>query len=137
MEKIKVLALNVKDNFKNWIDTRGGVSVWHTVNLSNPGAGYVFTPFRDIDGSENEKPRWDLALKEVVKDIDRFLFAKSAKEVKRIRIYVRMGSQGTMLKLTDSSTDRLYKALDLFPGSFYKFENDEAVIYMPEFEEET
>jgi hypothetical protein len=63
------------------------------------------------------------------------------KEVKRIRIAVRMGSQGFSLKLTDASSDKVTRALSQLSEALgrdvcYHHEYDETVITVPVFEGE-
>lgn len=139
MEKIPVFRPNVKSLFQKWIESRGGVAVWKSVNLSNPGESLAFTPALDQFGIENDNPRWDLRRQEIITDIKRFSFSKKNTEVKRVKVCTRVGSQGLMLKFTDGTMKRINSAFNKFPGSFYDIDKftGEAVFYMPEFEEET
>ena len=136
MDKIDVLAPGSRPKFEDWITNRDGVSVWVNMSLSGPLCGTNFTPRLDKDGKEFGSPHWSLGLKETVRDIARFRFAKAMREVRRLRIAVRMGSQGLMLKLTDHSSRKVRAALDKAgPDAGYHFEGDEAVITVPEWEE--
>lgn len=128
----------VSEKFAEWIKTRGGVAVWENLNLSNPGAGLMFTPANDKDGKPIGKPHWSVGLLEVCKSLEDFKFIKEMKEIKRFRVAIRRGSEGLMLKLTDHSTDKLHKALDKIKDetgeeACYRFDYDtqEAVIELP------
>lgn len=146
MIKIRVLVPGAREKFESWIATRGGVQVWNNVNLSDPGAGQVFTPaleevkVPEENGGINmvpyHKPRWTHERGEVVTDINRFEFVKAWKEIKRFRVALRMGSQGTMIKLTDGSSAKVRKFEESHPGAYYRFdyETQECVFEMPEME---
>jgi hypothetical protein len=138
---IEVTVPGVRAKFEDWIKTRGGILVWENVNLSNPGAGPMFTPVRDAEGKTNCKnspPHWTHRFHETCTDIKDFKFVKEMCEVNRFRVAVRMGSQGLMVKLTDASTKKLHKALDKAKektgqDASYRFDYDtqEAVIEVP------
>lgn len=123
-----------QEKFAAWIKDRGGVAVWPNVNLSDPGKGPTFTPVV-TDGKPTPRPHWSVASEpaEIVTNIDRFKFL-TLKEVDRFHVAVRVGSQGTMLKLTDASSAKLRKRLDKYgDGARYHFDFDsqEAVIEVP------
>jgi hypothetical protein len=44
--------------FRDWIARRGGVAVWHSINLSNIGASWS-TPALREDGTPTPKPTWE------------------------------------------------------------------------------
>ena len=46
--------------FADWIANRGGVAVWRSVNLSNPGASWS-TPALTVEGEPTPKPTWQAA----------------------------------------------------------------------------
>ncbi len=128
----------VRPKFEEWLKDRGGVAVWENLDLSNPGAGLMFTPANDKDGKPSGKPHWSVGLLEVCKSLEDFKFIKEMKEVRRFRVAIRRGSQGLSLKLTDASTDKLHKALDKVKDetgqeACYRFDYDtqEAVIEAP------
>jgi hypothetical protein len=136
MDKIDVLAPGSRPKFEEWIAKRDGVAVWENVSLSGPLHGTTFTPRLDKDGKEYGSPHWSLGLKETIRDIARFRFAKAMREVRRLRIHLRMGSQGLIIKLTDHSSKRVRAAMDKAgKDAGYHFEGDEAVITVPEWEE--
>ena len=121
--------------FKTWLETRGGIAVWPSINLSNPDASWS-TPALNEDGTPMTKPTWqaaneperiitDIADVEVVID----------KEVKRFRVGIRTGSQGMMLKVTDGGSRRIRAAVEKAgKGAYYIFDygTQEAVILAPE-----
>lgn len=138
---IEVTVPGVRAKFEDWIKTRGGILVWENVNLSNPGAGAMFTPVRDAEGKTNCKnspPHWTHRYHETCTKIKDFKFVKEMCEVNRFRVAVRMGSQGLMVKLTDASTKKLHKALDKAKektgqDASYRFDysTQEAIIEVP------
>jgi hypothetical protein len=145
MEKpYEVHVPGARAKFEDWIANRGGILVWENVDLSNPGAGNMFTPVRDAEGKPNDTnqpPNWTHRYKETCTKIKDFRFVKEMKEVKRFRVAVRMGTQGLMIKLTDGSTKKLHKALDKVKeetgqDAMYRFDysTQEAVIEVPVWE---
>ena len=127
----KIAVLDCKDKFKEWIDKRGGITIWKNINLSNPGAGEMFTPALTTEGKEYPKPSFTVSFHETVKDLSKFIFVKEIKEVKRIKVAIRKSSNGLILKLTTPSTNKLQKALAKYgDNSRYHFDYDrqEAVI---------
>lgn len=91
----------------DWIKNRGGILVWESVNLSNPGASWT-TPALDEQGNPSRKPTWEAANEPARKitsadEVD----VVTAKEVKRFHVGVRMGSLGMSLKVTDGGTRRI------------------------------
>ncbi len=121
MEKIEVLTPGCREKFEEWIKCRGGVKVWRNLDLSNCGAGPIFTPaLKEVEvplenGGMNmipyPKPSWRVDNGEVVTDISRFRFVKGFKEFKRIRVALRRGD-GLIFCLTDGSQRKVDKALD-------------------------
>ena len=91
----------------DWLKTRGGILIWESVNLSNPGASWT-SPATVEDGSPYPKPNWQCGNTPArhitdIADVD----VTTAKEVKRFHVAVRMGSQGMSLKVTDGGTRRI------------------------------
>jgi len=123
-----------------WIKNRGGIAIWRSVNLSNPGASWT-TPATirkgDCTGQEGDdivpypKPSWQTESKpsniiDSVEDID----VSYDVEVKRFRIGLRRSGVG--FKVTDAGTRRIRKEVEKAgKGSFYRFDYDsrEAVIF--------
>jgi hypothetical protein len=91
-----------------WLKTRGGIAVWKSANLSNPGK-QAMSPVNNPEGKPYNKPDdWELSdVPEIVTDIADVEVSDEDKEVKRFHVGVRRGSQGTMLKLTDAATARV------------------------------
>jgi hypothetical protein len=121
MKKIDVYTLGAREKFEAWIKDRGGVKVWRNINLSNPGAGPIFTPAYeetqvDMDSfganmrAPYPKPSWRVDNGEVITDITRFRFAKGFKEFKRIRVALERGS-GYNYRLTDGSQRKVDRAM--------------------------
>ena len=139
MEKpYEVFVPGVRETFEDWIANRGGVAVWENRNLSNPGAGLSYTPALSEAGNPSIPPHWSRCLLEVCKSIKDFRFVSAFKEVRRLPVSLRWGSQGFMLKLTDASTKKLRRALDKVgeetgQEACYRFDYDtqEAVIEVP------
>jgi hypothetical protein len=121
--------------FLNWIRTRGGLALFNTLDLSNPGQSWT-SPVRDPLGNVVSKPhayantapyRTITSTDEVMVHLD--------KEVKRFHVAIRMGAQGLKIKLTDASTDRVNKAVEKAgDGAYHLFDYDtqEAIIMAPE-----
>lgn len=120
----------------DWLRTRGGIAIWDSVNLANPGQTWT-TPIRNADGTpRTEKPHWsaggiirtltDPAEVEVV----------VPKEVNRFHVAVRMGGNGLVLKLTDASSRRVRRAVERAEvqhgNAWYEFDyaTQEAVIFV-------
>ena len=118
----------------NWLQTRDGLAIWMSINLSNPGASWT-TPVNNADGTPTTKPTWQADDKpmriitdpaEVVVSVD--------EEVKRFHVAVRVGNQGMTLKCTDGATRRIRReVMNAGDNAFYRFdyETQEAVIMKP------
>jgi hypothetical protein len=126
------------DRIKDWLANRGGLFIWKSVNLSNPGASWT-GPAKNADGSVATKPSWqsetepsrhitDIAEVDVITHV----------EVKRFHVAVRAGGQGMSLKVTDGGTRRINKEIlkaeeahgkDAWYGFDYG-DYDNAVIYV-------
>ena len=97
-EKYHVGPENV-DKMRAWLADRGGIAMWKSVNLSNPGASWS-TP-ATTEGKPTTKPNWQCANEpsrvitsadDVVVDIPR--------EVDRFHVATRMGSNDMSIKRT-------------------------------------
>ena len=97
------------DRIKDWLANRGGLYIWKSVNLSNPGASWT-GPAKNADGSVATKPSWqsetepsrhitDIAEVDVI----------TAVEVKRFHVAIRESGNGMSLKVTDGGTRRIEK----------------------------
>lgn len=119
--------------FHDWILNRGGVAVWSSINLSNPGATWS-TPANNTDGSPTTKPTWqaDSVPSMVITDPHEIAVI-TGKEVKRFHVGVKRG-YGLSFVLTDAASRRVRKAVeDAGEGSWYVFDYDRqnAVIMAP------
>jgi len=118
---------------KTWLRDRGGLAVWQSVNLSNLGQTWT-TPALTEEGQPYPKPSWKASdAPRIITDLSN-VTVRVSKEVKRFHIAIRPGAQGLNLKLTDGSKRKLDKALDTYPGSWYRFDHStqEAVILVTE-----
>ncbi len=135
-KKLRVSLENAQ-KFWDWIKTRGGIAVWRSVNLSNPGASWS-TPAMDEKGNNYPKPTWQAANEPERIIIDpNDVEVYSSKEVKRFHVAIRRGSQGLTLKLTDGGSRRVERAVakaeeDTGKDAWYEFDHytQEAVIYV-------
>lgn len=132
VEKHHVLEANAS-KFLHWIRHRGGVAVWKSINLSDPGKSWS-TPFLKENGEPTPKPHWgaESQASRVITNPDDIL-VDTPHEVKRFRVAIRRGTQGLSFKLTDASSSRLRKEVDKAgEGAWYEFDygSQEAVIYV-------
>lgn len=123
------------ETFLQWLRERGGIAVWRSINLSNPGASWS-TPALEADGKPYGRPNWQTenTPHRIITDAEDVLVL-TPREVKRFHVAVRVGSQGLTLKVTDASTRRIRKAVDKAgEGAWYEFDysTQEAVIYVPD-----
>lgn len=116
----------------DWLQTRGGLQLWDSADLSNPGQSWT-TPLKDSDGNPTKKPHWVATPGRVITDpVDCEIIVP--KELRRFRIGIRRGTQGLMWKVTDGGTRRIRaavaKALEKYGTAWYEFDYDtqEAVI---------
>ena len=118
----------------DWIEKRGGVAVWESVNLSNPGASWS-TPALAPDCSPYPKPSWE-ASSEPNKVITNpaEIAVVTRKEVKRFHVAVRASCGGMLLKLSTNSSKLVDKAMIRAGGDasyHFDYETQEAVITVP------
>lgn len=97
--------------FKDWLANRGGIAVWLSADLGDPGAS-CFTPARTPEGGPYPKPHWKYQSKpeRVVTDPAKVevVFYRVWKELK---LGVERGS-GLQLNFTTGGSNRLRKELD-------------------------
>ena len=109
----------------DWLANRGGIAVWRSVNLSNPGASWS-TP------ADVGKPTWEAggAPERIITDVDDVVVSID-KEVKRFHVGLRRA--GTMIKVTDGGSRRIRAAVARAgDGAYHLFDGREAVIMAPE-----
>jgi len=95
----------------DWILHRGGILIWNSVNLSNPGASWT-TPAQTEDGEPMGKPNWQCANEPArhitdASEVD----VTEAVEVKRFHVATRQGRQGMSITITDGGTRRIEAAV--------------------------
>ena len=114
--------------FLRWLAERGGIKVWRSVDLCEPGKSWS-TPADAGKSSWQAAPEPERIVTDAA-DID----VVTEREVKRFRVAARMGSSGTRLKLTDSSAERVRRAVEAAgEGARHVFDysTQEAVILVP------
>lgn len=137
LEKHVCMPQNAKQMLE-WIKTRGGLALWRSINLSNPGKTWT-TPAKAPDGKPMPKQSWEMANEpyRVITDPTE-VEVHVPKEVKRFRVGVRMGSQDFSLKVTDGGSRRIKrevaKAKENYSDAWYEFDysTQEAVIMVPD-----
>ena len=118
----------------DWLKTRGGLAIWRSVNLSNPGASWT-TPVRMANGVPYEKPTWESDTKperiitdpaEVVVSVD--------KEVKRFHVAIKRGDSFNFTLTTASNTKVKNAVRAAGEGAYYVFDYDfqDCVIMAPD-----
>ena len=117
---------------KEWLARRGGIAIWESINLSNPGASWS-TPALREDGSPMAQPTWEAAKtpSRVITD-EREIVVVTRKEVKRFRVAIRRA--GLSFKCTDKSSKRIQEALAKAgkdASYHFDYEEQKAVITVP------
>jgi hypothetical protein len=116
----------------DWIENRGGVAVWKSINLSNPGASWS-TPALAPDCSPYQKPSWESASdphKVITNPAE--IAVVTRKEVKRFRVAVRVSAMS--MKLTDASSRRVTREVGRAgedASYYFDYGTQEAVITVP------
>lgn len=118
-----------------WLQTRGGIAIWQSINLSNPGASWT-TPATHQDGTQVTKPTWQAANTPHRIITDPADVAVSVdKEVTRFHVAVRRsGAMGLTIKVTDGGSRRIRAAVaKAGEGAYHSFdyETQEAIILAP------
>lgn len=114
----------------DWIKNRGGLFVWSSVNLSNPGAGWT-TPFLNADNTEVTKPSWQCGQNPQHFTDASEIGVVTYKEVKRFRVGVTRGGGVLDYVVTDGGTRRIRREVaKAGEGATYHFDygTQEAVI---------
>ncbi len=129
----RILAANAAQIWK-WFQERGGIAVWKSVDMSNPGRSWT-TPIKDAEGNPTPRQDWRMEQApsltitepaEVVVDVP--------KEIKRFRVAIKAGSQGLSLKCSDASSRRIRReCAKAGEESWYEFDfsTQEAVVFVP------
>lgn len=128
-------AIENADAFVDWIKNRGGVAVWNSRNLSNPGRS-LSTPNKTKEGEPFPSPDWQVGSSpDLIITDPKEIEVHKDKEVKRFHVAIRQSSNGLMLKCTDASSRRIRKAVEKAGrGAHHTFDyaSQEAVILVPE-----
>lgn len=135
MNPYRVVAGANASKIKTWMAERGGIAIWTSINLSNPGGSWT-TPLYQEDGRPSTKPTWQAAEvpSRIITDPAEIV-VDEPREVKRFRVGVRRGSNNPfLLKVTDAGSQRIRRETDKAGAeSWYEFDysTQEAVIYIP------
>ncbi len=112
--------------YKEWLATRGGLAVWNSQDLSDPGRSWT-TPRLAADGTPTPPPSWkcggvgvpptrvitDIVDVEVCIDV----------EVKRFRVGLRVGGNGFTIKVSDGGSRRIHREVGKAgAGAYYEFD---------------
>jgi len=138
LEKHQVQVENAAQILQ-WLETRGGLAIWRSINLSNPGVSWA-CPLNDENGLPKGKPSWqaDNQPERIITDIDE-VEVVTALEVKRFHVGVRTGGNGLQLKVTDGGSRRIKAAVakaaenraDKNAWHEFDYSTQEAVILVP------
>lgn len=95
------------EKIKDWLATRGGLALWQSVDLSDPGASWT-GPLNDKDGKPVEKPHWKSDSKpyRVITDINE-VEVVVPKVVKELKLGIKRGSGFMQLVYTDKGSERI------------------------------
>ena len=129
MEKITIDVANAQGMF-GWLQTRGGIACWRSVNLNNPGAMW-YTPANRADGTPAVQPIWQADTKpEQIIKLAEDVIVSIDEEFKRFHVALKHGD-GLNWVCTSESTSKINKALaDAGEGSYCDMDyfTQEAVI---------
>lgn len=103
---------SIVPNIVMFITQRDGAEVWESALIGQSRT--MFLPVKDKDGkAECVKPHWSCQDKptRVLTKLEE-VEVSVTREVKRVKLALRMGSQGMSLKLTDGSKRKCEKAVD-------------------------
>lgn len=120
-----------------WFHTRGGLALWRSIDLSNPGKSWT-CPLFDANGVQKTKPTWqaDTEPYRIIKDPAEVI-VETFKEVRRFRVALRPGAQGLSIKLTDQASKKVRNAVKKAgENATYVFDymTQEALILAPDTE---
>lgn len=120
--------------FIEWINERGGVAVWKSVDLSDPGCSFS-TP-AITDGEPTKRPHWKVGESpdRVITDASDIDVIKY-KVVKRFHVGLRRGGNGLKIKLTDAASARVRREVEKAgDGATYEFDysTQDALILTPD-----
>jgi len=127
----------------DWVKNRGGIAVWTSVDLCNPGKSWT-TPVLTKEGNISGKPSWQAAdaPAQIITNPDEILVSKD-KIVARFHVAIRpsrdnfgplLGFIPRRIELTTGSSNRVEKAVrKAGEGAYHVFDygTQEAVILAP------
>jgi hypothetical protein len=121
--------------FAEWLKSRGGIAIWRSIDLSNPGGSWS-TPAQTPAGQPQGKPNWQVEKHPHMIITDPAEIGVSIdKEVKRFHVAVRMGGNGLSMKVTDGGSRRIHSEVEKAgEGAYHVFDYDDyknAVIMAP------
>ena len=124
------------EKIAGWLNTRGGVAVWLSEDLTRPGET-LLTPVKQSGSDEPmPKPVWWVGDQPACVITDPADVIVSADvEVKRLHVAFRSGNTGPMVKCTAASGHRVREAVNKAgDGAYFVFDYAarEAVIMKPE-----
>lgn len=129
-------SVNVEDaaKFADWIKTRGGVAIWNSVNMSNPGASWS-TPATVADKTTPyPKPTWEADDTPVIVTDPEKIEVYKGTEAERFRVGVEKGS-GLTINVTSGGSRKIRESVaKAGEGAYYQFDygTQEAVIFKTE-----
>lgn len=132
MTKHRIDAKDIKQ-ISEWFATRGGIAVWRSANLANPGGGWT-APINGPDGKPAGKPNWQAhhTPERLITDPSEVEIVEG-REVRRFRVAIRHGD-GMSITLSDAASRKVRTALaKAGPNSWNEFDYSaqEAVIMVP------
>lgn len=134
MSPLEIFPANVSQ-IVDWLANRGGLFVWGSCNLGNPGITWT-TPASNVDGSSISKPNWqaDKIIRHI-RSLDDIVVI-IPKVVKRFHVTTRIGTQGFSVKVSDGGSRKITKECEKAgEKSWYEFDYgsyENAVILVPE-----
>ena len=110
--------------FAEWIRSRGGVAVWKSADLGDPGKTWS-APYLETDG-KTAKPKQSWQMQDtpamVVTDPEE-IEVYAPQEVKRFHVAIRQSGNGLTLVVTDGGTRGIRKEVEAAGnGAFYSFD---------------
>jgi len=109
--------------FSEWLKTRGGLAVWRSIDLSDPGTSCT-TPALTNTGTPSNKPHWKYGDKpeRIITDASEVEVQRMV-EVKRFHVAVKPGGGFMQMVLTDAGTARVRREVEKAgKGSSYIFD---------------
>lgn len=117
--------------FWDWIKSRGGVAVWRSVNISNPGASWS-TPVKTLSGDDFSKPTWQADGSPLIITDPDVIKVFDARQVARVKLAIRTRGRGLVQKPTPASNHRVRKALkEAGDDAYHVYDGDVALIMKP------